>query len=47
MTIYEALKLKLNREPTYEELKLEVQRIIREGNELCRSQSKTGSATRR
>jgi len=31
MTIYEALKLKLGREPTNEELKADVKRILEEG----------------
>ena len=33
MTIYEALMRKLGRTPTNAEVKAEVQRIIREGNE--------------
>ena len=32
-TIYTALKAKLGREPSNAELKAEVQRILREGNE--------------
>lgn len=35
MTVYEALKAELGREPKSEELRAEVQRIIREGAELA------------
>lgn len=36
-TIYEALREKLGREPTNAELKADVQRILREGNEERRN----------
>ena len=39
MTIYEALKARLNREPTHAEIKAEVQRILDEAFGVTNSQA--------